>query len=293
MDYIPHVSVIVPAYNEAKVIAMTIRSLQAQDYGGRLDVVVVDDGSPDGTGVVAAEAFADEPRVSVFTKLNGGKSTALNYGIHRARGEIVVCLDADTVFEPRTIAELVGPLRDASVGAVAGNAKVGNRLKLVTRWQALEYVTSQNTDRRAFDLLNCITVVPGAVGAWRRTAILEAGGFSHDTLAEDQDATIELRKRGWRIGYAEHAVAWTEAPDCFRTLVRQRFRWSSGTLQCTWKHRSTLFRRAYGSLGTIAMPNTLRFQPLFTAVSPLADLMFLGSRLSVGLTYVEHGATFA
>ncbi len=292
-DYAPHVSVIVPAYNEAKVIEMTIRSLLAQEYRGRLDVVVVDDGSPDGTGAAAAAAFADESRVSVFTKSNGGKSTALNYGIYRAGGEIVVCLDADTVFEPRTVAELVAPLRDAGVGAVAGNAKVGNRLNLVTRWQALEYVTSQNTDRRAFDLLNCITVVPGAVGAWRRSAILDAGGFSHDTLAEDQDATIELRKRGWRIGYAEHAVAWTEAPDSFRTLVRQRFRWSFGTLQCTWKHRGTLFRRAYGSLGTIAMPNTLLFQLLFTAVSPLADLMFIGSLLSVGLTYFEHGATFA
>lgn len=292
-DYAPHVSVIVPAYNEAKVIEKTIHSLLAQQYAGTLDVVVVDDGSPDGTGAVAQAAFANEPRVSVFTKSNGGKASALNFGIYRAGGEIVVCLDADTVFEPQTVAELVAPFRDAGVGAVAGNAKVGNRLNLVTRWQALEYVTSQNVDRRAFDLLNCITVVPGAVGAWRRTAVLEAGGFTHDTLAEDQDATIELRKRGWRIGYAERAVAWTEAPDCFRTLVKQRFRWSFGTLQCAWKHRATLFRRRYGTLGTIAMPNTLLFQLFFTAVSPLADLIFVASVLSVGLTYLEHGPTFA
>lgn len=291
--YTPHVSVIVPAYNEAKVIEKTIRSLLAQDYIGRLDVVVVDDGSPDGTGAIAQTAFADDPRVTVLVKTNGGKASALNYGIRRALGEIVICLDADTIFEPKTIAELVDPLRDPQVGAVAGNAKVGNRLNLVTRWQALEYVTSQNVDRRAFDLLNCITVVPGAVGAWRRSAVLEAGGFSHDTLAEDQDATIELRKRGWRIAYAERAIAWTEAPDSFASLAKQRFRWSFGTLQCAWKHRATFLRRRFGTLGTVAMPNTWLFQLLFTAISPLADLIFVGSVISVAVTYAEHGPTFA
>ncbi len=293
LDFTPHVSVIVPAYNEAKVIEKTILSLLAQQYRGTLDVLVVDDGSPDGTGDVARDAFPDDGRVSVFTKPNGGKASALNYGIQRARGEIVICLDADTVFEPQTIAELVYPLRDPQVGAVAGNAKVGNRLNLVTRWQALEYVTSQNVDRRAFDLLNCITVVPGAVGAWRRSAVLMAGGFTHDTLAEDQDATIELRKRGWRVAYAEHAVAWTEAPDTFRSLVKQRFRWSFGTLQCAWKHRGTFMRREFGTLGTVAMPNTWLFQLLFTAISPLADLLFVLSVIGIGVTWMEHGATYA
>ncbi len=293
LDYTPHVSVIVPAYNEAKVIEKTILSLLGQRYDGQLDVVVVDDGSPDGTGAVARAAFGDEPRVTVFVKANGGKASALNFGIQRAKGEIVICLDADTVFEVQTIAELVAPLRDPKVGAVAGNAKVGNRLNLVTRWQALEYVTSQNVDRRAFDLLNCITVIPGAVGAWRRAAVLEMGGFTHDTLAEDQDATIEMRKRGWRIAYADRAIAWTEAPDSFKSLVKQRFRWSFGTLQCAWKHRDTFLRRKFGSLGLVAMPNTWLFQLLFTAISPLADLIFVFSVLSVGFTYLEHGATFA
>jgi cellulose synthase/poly-beta-1,6-N-acetylglucosamine synthase-like glycosyltransferase/peptidoglycan/xylan/chitin deacetylase (PgdA/CDA1 family)/spore germination protein YaaH len=293
LDFAPHVSVIVPAYNEAKVIEKTIRSLLAQNYRGTLDVVVVDDGSPDGTGTLAQAAFHDDPRVMVLIKENGGKASALNFGIERARGEIVICLDADTVFEAQTIAELVDPLRDPQVGAVAGNAKVGNRLNLVTRWQALEYVTSQNVDRRAFDLLNCITVVPGAVGAWRRSALLRAGGFTHDTLAEDQDATIELRKRGWRIAYAEHAVAWTEAPDTFRSLVKQRFRWSFGTLQCAWKHRGTCLRREFGTLGMVAMPNTWLFQLLFTAISPLADLIFLFSVIGIGVTWVEHGPTYA
>jgi peptidoglycan-N-acetylglucosamine deacetylase len=291
--YAPSVSVIVPAYNEAKVIERTIRSLLAQRYRGLLEIVVVDDGSPDATGTVARTAFRKEDRVAIFTKANGGKASALNYGIQRATGEIVICLDADTVFERDTIAALVQPMRDPRVGAVAGNAKVGNRINLVTRWQALEYVTSQNVDRRAFDLLNCITVVPGAVGAWRREAILGVGGFSHDTLAEDQDATIALRKAGWRIGYAEAAIAWTEAPACFRTLARQRYRWSFGTLQCAWKHRDALLKWKFGSLGMVALPNTWLFQLLFAALSPLADLIFLVSLVSVGTAYVQHGPTFA
>src|SRR5262249_39583649 len=155
---------------------------------------------------------------------NGGKASALNYGLTHAKGEIVVGLDADTVFRPDTIARLVRPLADPRVGAVAGNAKVGNRLNIVTRWQAVEYVTSHNLDRRAFSLLDCITVVPGAVGAWRKSLVDEIGGFSDETLAEDQDLTLAVRRRGFRIAYADDAIAFTEAPDTLKGLANQRFR---------------------------------------------------------------------
>ena len=176
---------------------------------------------------------------------------------------------------------------------MAGNAKVGNRVNLVTRWQAVEYVTSQNLDRRAFSLLDGITVVPGAVGAWRKSLVEEAGGFSDDTLAEDQDLTLTIRRRGYRIAYADRAVGWTEAPDTLRTLARQRFRWSFGTLQCAWKHRDVLLRPRYGSLGLVAMPNVWIFQLLLPAISPIADLLFLWSLVSVALVKAEHGATYA
>jgi cellulose synthase/poly-beta-1,6-N-acetylglucosamine synthase-like glycosyltransferase/peptidoglycan/xylan/chitin deacetylase (PgdA/CDA1 family)/spore germination protein YaaH len=291
--FAPAVSVIVPAYNEAKVIERTITSLLGQQYPGELEVLVVDDGSPDHTDMAASRAFCREPRVAVYRKPNGGKASALNFGIERARGEIVVGLDADTIFLPNTIARLVAPLADPRVGAVAGNAKVGNRTNLVTRWQALEYVTSQNLDRRAFALLDCITVVPGAIGAWRKELVQEVGGFSDDTLAEDQDLTLAIRRRGHAIAYADDAVAYTEAPDTFRGLAKQRFRWSFGTLQCMWKHRDVLLRRRYGTLGLFAMPNVWLFQLVFAALSPLADLMFLWSLLSVWLTRLEHGATYA
>jgi peptidoglycan-N-acetylglucosamine deacetylase len=179
------------------------------------------------------------------------------------------------------------------LGAVAGNAKVGNRVNLVTRWQALEYVTSQNLDRRAFSLLDGIIVVPGAVGAWRKSLVEAVGGFRADTLAEDQDLTLAIRQAGHSIAYADGAIGYTEAPDSFGALAKQRFRWSFGTLQCAWKYRQTLFRGRYGSLGWAALPNTWLFQLLLPAISPLADLMFAYSLISIGLTRYQHGSTYA
>ena len=291
--YTPSVTVIVPAYNEERVIGSTLRSLLNQVYEGPLDIVVVDDGSPDSTFECVQRDFGSDPRVRAYRKENGGKASALNYGIARASGEIIVCLDADTQFTPSTVARLVAPLHDAKVGAVAGNAKVGNRHNLVTRWQALEYVTGQNLERRAFAVLNAITIVPGAVGAWRKSYVQAVGGFSDDTLAEDQDLTWALGEEGAHVAYADDAIAYTEAPDTISTLIRQRFRWSFGTLQCVRKHFHILFRPRYGALGTIALPNVILFQLFYTAISPLADLLFAWSLVSVLLAWYQHGGTYA
>ncbi len=281
-----------PAYNEERVISSTLHSLLNQVYDGEFDILVVDDGSPDDTFAVVTREFGDDPRVTAYRKENGGKASALNFGIARARGEIVVCLDADTQFTPSTVARLVAPLHDPNVGAVAGNAKVGNRHNLVTRWQALEYVTSQNLERRAFAVLNAITIVPGAVGAWRKAYVQAVGGFSDDTLAEDQDLTWALGEEGVKVTYADDAIAYTEAPDTLSSLIRQRFRWSFGTLQCARKHRHIFLRPKYGALGLIAMPNVWLFQLFYTAISPLADLLFAWSLVSVWLAWRAHGATY-
>jgi peptidoglycan-N-acetylglucosamine deacetylase len=291
--FAPGVSIVVPAYNEGKVVLSTIASLREQRYAGPIQIIIVDDGSSDDTYDLVCESYGSEPGVAVFRKDNGGKASALNYGIVRARHEIVIGLDADTLFAPDTVAELVQPLADPRVGAVAGNAKVGNRINLVTRWQALEYVTSQNLDRRAFSLLDGITVVPGAVGAWRKSLVQSVGGFRNDTLAEDQDLTLNIRRAGYSIAYADGAIGYTEAPDTLKSLTKQRFRWSFGTLQCAWKHRDTLFRPQYGSLGWAALPNVWLFQLLLPALSPIADLMFVFSILGIIQVRYAHGATFA
>jgi peptidoglycan-N-acetylglucosamine deacetylase len=285
-------AVVVPAFNEERVILRTIRSLLASN-GPPFDIVIVDDGSTDDTHGAVTRAFAGEPRVTVFRKPNGGKSAALNFGLRHTAAPIVVALDADTVFHPDTVRLLGAAFSNPRVGAVAGNAKVGNRINLLTRWQALEYITSQNLDRRAFDLLDCITVVPGAVGAWRRELVLDAGGFSEETLAEDADLTMAILRQGFDIVYEERAFAYTEAPDTVRGFLKQRFRWVFGTLQAAWKQRDALLRPRFGALGLIALPNLLVFQVLFPLIGPVMDLQMVLSTGAALIQKHQHPAAFS
>jgi cellulose synthase/poly-beta-1,6-N-acetylglucosamine synthase-like glycosyltransferase len=268
----PLVSIIVPAYNEEVNAVKTVNALLKTSYPN-VELVFVDDGSKDRTFPLVEEAFVADPRVTIVAKPNGGKASALNYGIQRAGGDYVLCVDADTNLDFDAIGIMMEYFSDPSVGAVAGNVKVGNETGLLTRWQALEYITSQNLDRRAFDLLNCITVVPGAIGAFRKDDIVKVGGFTDDTLAEDCDLTIRLLRSGFGVRYASTAIARTEAPETLRMFLKQRFRWSFGIMQCLWKHRDALFNSEYGALGLVALPNTLLFQILLPFLSPLADVV--------------------
>ncbi len=278
----PSVTVLIPAHNEESVIVQTIASVLLSDLKD-LHIIVVNDGSSDRTGELLETNFSHEPRVRIIHQVNRGKAAALNVAMSLADTEIVVTIDADTEIEADAIGKLVRHFSDSTVGAVAGNVKVGNRSRWLTRWQALEYITSQNMEKRAFDLLNCITVVPGALGAWRKKAIEAAGGITADTVAEDADLTIAIRRLGWRVSYDEEAIAWTEAPETAGQLIRQRFRWTFGTLQSFWKHGDTLLRPKYGTLGWIALPNIFVFQLVLPLISPVIDLMFFGSLLLWGL----------
>jgi cellulose synthase/poly-beta-1,6-N-acetylglucosamine synthase-like glycosyltransferase/peptidoglycan/xylan/chitin deacetylase (PgdA/CDA1 family) len=278
----PSVTVLIPAHNEESVIVQTVTSVLLSDLKD-LHIIVVDDGSTDQTGDLLVSNFAHESRVRIIHQVNRGKSAALSLALSQADTEIVVTIDADTEIEADAISKLVRHFSDPTVGAVAGNVKVGNRSRWLTRWQALEYITSQNMEKRAFDLLNCITVVPGALGAWRKKAIEDAGGISADTVAEDADLTIAIRRLGWRISYDEEAIAWTEAPETAGQLIRQRFRWTFGTLQSFWKHGDTLLRPKYGTLGWVALPNIFVFQLVLPLISPIIDLMFFGSLILWGL----------
>ncbi len=223
-----------------------------------------------------ASTFADEiarGRVTVLRQENGGKAKALNYGLQFVTEEIFVGIDADTLIANDAIAYLVPHFQDARVGAMAGNAKVGNRVNLWTRWQALEYITSQNFDRRALNTFSAVCVVPGAIGAWRTEAVRAAGGYKTDTVAEDADLTMALLQNGYKVEYEDRALAYTEAPTTANGLMRQRFRWSFGILQAVWKHRSAFARK--GALGFVALPNIVIFQILLPLVSPFIDIMFV------------------
>ncbi len=274
-SYRPKVAVLIPAYNEEKVIERTVRAALNSDYSN-LRVIVIDDGSRDRTLEVARRAFAREEahgKVLILTKANGGKAAALNYGIeHIQDAELFVGIDADTIIAGDAISRLVPHFINPKVGAIAGNAKVGNRVNLWTRWQALEYITSQNFERRALDVLGAVSVVPGAIGAWRVSAVREAGGYQLDTVAEDADLTMALLRRGYRVEYEDMALAYTEAPTNANGLMRQRFRWSFGILQAVYKHSGVFARK--GALGFVALPNIVIFQILLPLVSPLIDIMF-------------------
>jgi len=285
-NYRPAVSVVIAAFNEEKVISRTIRAVLASRYEP-LDIVVVDDGSKDDTSGEVLRDFGGNPKVRLLRQENGGKASALNRGIAEATGEIIIALDADTIFNRRTIANLVRHFANQEVGSVAGNVKVGNRINPLTYWQSIEYVTSQNLDRRAYAVVNSVSVVPGAVGAWRHEAIVEAGGYTTDTMAEDMDLTWRIRRAGWRIETDSDAIGYTEAPDSFAALFRQRFRWAFGTLQCLWKHRGAVGR--YGWFGSVMLPSLWLFQILFQALSPLIDLQILWTVSKVVGTWWWHG----
>ena len=275
-DGAPLVSVIVPAFNEEVTCEASVRRLLAGDWPA-MEIIFVDDGSRDRTFEIIRAAFANEPRVRAFTKPNGGKASALNYGIERAAGDYLVCIDADTQLAPDAIGELMRAFADPRVVAVAGNVKIGNEVNLLTRWQAIEYITSQSFDRHAFDLLNGIMVVPGAIGAFRKDAVLRAGGFTTDTLAEDCELTVRLLRAGGVVRYQPSAIARTEAPETLRAFLKQRFRWCFGILQSVWKHRDAAFHPRFKGLGMAALPNAILFQFLLPAIAPIADLTMIVS----------------
>ena len=273
LRYLGPASVIVPAYNEAANIAATVRSLIGNDYPS-LEVIVVDDGSTDGTADIV-EALG-LPGVFVLRQANAGKPAALNAGINYAMHDLLVLVDGDTVFEKDTIGRLLQPLRDPAVGAVSGNAKVANRTGLLGRWQHLEYVIGFNLDRRLFDVAGCMATVPGAVGAFRRSALQDADGVSAQTLAEDTDVTMAVVRAGWRVVYEPSAIAWTEAPASLRQLWRQRYRWGYGTMQSLWKHRRALVQRgAAGRLGRRGLGYLMLFQVLLPLTAPMVDIYAL------------------
>jgi cellulose synthase/poly-beta-1,6-N-acetylglucosamine synthase-like glycosyltransferase/spore germination protein YaaH/peptidoglycan/xylan/chitin deacetylase (PgdA/CDA1 family) len=270
----PLVSIIVPAYNEEVNAIKTINNLLNSTYPN-YNIIFVDDGSKDNTYDIVSAAFQYNPKVKVMTKFNGGKASALNFGIANTDAEYILCVDADTNLMPDALSQLMKHFANERVGAVAGNVKVGNEVNLITRWQSIEYITSQNFDRKAFANINSITVVPGAIGAFSKSAIQDAGGFTSDTFAEDCDLTMRILRAGYIVKNENKAIALTEAPETLRMFLKQRFRWSFGVMQSFWKNRDALFNSEYGTLGWIALPNILIFQVLIPLVAPLADLFML------------------
>jgi poly-beta-1,6 N-acetyl-D-glucosamine synthase len=275
-EELPLVSVILPVFNEEPVITRTLEALAVSDYPN-MEVIAVDDGSTDRTLEILRN-FAEKWRgLRVLTQANAGKSAAANLGLAAAAGEILVTLDGDTLFEPQAIRMLARHFYARTdkrpVGAVAGHIKVGNRTGVLTMWQSLEYISGICVTRMAEGVAGAISIVPGACAAWSAKALRAAGGYSHDTMAEDADLTVTLQKLGWAVVQENAAVAWTEAPVTVQGLAKQRLRWTYGNVQVLWKHAELLFRPRYGFLGMIALPYTLLATLVPLAFLPLTVLM--------------------
>jgi len=263
------VTIVVPAFNEEAGIEAAVLSFLDSNHPS-VEVIVVNDGSTDRTAEIVGRLSV--PNLRLVTQANEGKPSALNHGTAVASHELIVTVDGDTVFEPETVSQLVQGFADPQVGAVSGNTKVGNRRRVLGLWQHIEYVMGFNLERRMYEELDCMPTVPGAIGAFRKQALADSGGFSDDTLAEDTDVTMAINRAGWHVVYEEHALAWTEAPSTARGLWRQRYRWSYGTMQAMWKHRSAVRNRHSPGIGRRALPYLLVFQVILPLLAPLIDL---------------------
>jgi cellulose synthase/poly-beta-1,6-N-acetylglucosamine synthase-like glycosyltransferase len=280
----PRVTIVVPVFNEEAVIASALRSLLALRYPS-FDVIVVDDGSTDGTLAQATSLAGTYGSVTVrvVSKVNGGKATALNTGVALARTPFVLCMDGDSRLHPETLRYAMRHFGDPRVGAVAGNVKVVNRNNLWTRLQALEYVEGLNMARRAQGFLRVVNIIPGPIGIFRREALVRAGGYDTDTFAEDADMTLKLLTAGWHVVYEERAIAYTEAPETYLDLIKQRYRWTRGILQALRKRGAWLVAPRRGVAVWISIVVMLFEAVLWPAMNVLGNLLFTVAALSAGV----------
>ena len=280
----PPVTIIVPVFNEEAVIAPAIRSLLELRYP-EFHVVVVDDGSTDRTleRATALEGRYGRSTIRVAGKRNGGKASALNFGIALATTEFVLCMDGDSRLHPDTLRFAMRHFIDPRVGAVAGNVKVVNRNNLWTRLQALEYIEGLNTVRRAQGFLRVVNIIPGPIGVFRRDALVRVGGYDTDTFAEDADLTLKLLTTGWHLSYEERAIAYTEAPEHYLDLVKQRYRWTRGILQALRKRATWLSAPGRGAAVWLSLLVMLFEAVVWPSMNVLGNLLFSVAALSAGV----------
>ncbi len=313
-DSAPPIALLAPAYNEEPTVVESVRSLLALRYPN-FEIVVINDGSRDGTLSVLIEAFelkqvvrhydlaapcatirgvyagANQPRLIVVDKENGGKADALNAGLNLARAPIVCSMDADSLLEPDALLRAVRPFvedpdRVIAVGGCVRVAngcvidrgqvvKVGVPRNFLAALQTMEYLRAFLMARLAWSEARALTIISGAFGLFRRNAVLEVGGYSHRTVGEDMELVIKLHRRfretgrDYRVVFAPEPVCWTEAPESLKILGRQRARWHRGSLETFFRHRTMLFNARYGRIGFVAFGNVL----LVDVIGPLVEAL--------------------
>jgi len=280
-NYFPSISVIIPAYNEEKVIANTIEALIGEDYPKK-EILMVNDGSTDKTLEIANRY---KNQIKVLSKKNGGKATAMNYALRYCSGEIIVVVDADTIIGVGSLKQLAQGFQSDKVAAVAGNVKIRNRNNLITGCQSLEYIASIQVARRVFDYFGSIPIVPGALGAFRKSALIASGVYDKSTIVEDFDITLKVAKSGYVVQGTVKATAYTEAPTTLRDFIKQRKRWYRGNLQVYKRHFNILRNPRFGFLQRLSFP----FMLLSAVIMPIIGFLILTSTI---LTIFNGGIIF-
>ncbi len=287
--YTPFVSIIVPVYNEGKVLRASIDSLLKLDYPN-YEIIIVNDGSTDNTAEVGESLVGLHKgktswvKVSLINKPNGGKSKALNAGIQYSEAEFVLCMDGDSALSPHTLKMGMRHFIDPEVGAVAGNVKVTNRGKPILDLQALEYIEGLNMARAAQGFVKMVNIIPGPIGIFRKRALHDAGYYSSDTFAEDADLTLKILAKGWKIEYEPEAQAWTEAPANIFQLLKQRYRWTRGILQAIRKHKKFLINPIINFNNTLILWSMAFEALVWPAMNIFANLFFITVAIFYGMT---------
>ncbi len=285
-EHPPSVTVLVPAYNEEKVLRRTLECILEASYPDK-EIIVIDDGSTDRTYQIALD-FSDQG-VKVVHRPNGGKSAALNFGLLFARGEIIIIIDADSLIGKNALVEMIRPFRDPEVAAIAGNIKVLNRKNLLTNCQAVEYIANINIFRKALDVFGKIPVVPGPLGAYRRNVLEGSGCYDPDTLVEDFDVTVKTLKTGRVVQASSSALCYTEAPETLSDFIKQRLRWYRGIFQVMWKHHDAGLNRRFGFLQRLTYPYMLLsmiFMPMAGLVIIVSIILAIFSGMGIWLLYM-------
>lgn len=277
-SYKPLVTVLLPAYNEAENIRSAVRSVLQNTYPNK-EIIVLDDGSTDKTGDIVEEICKKNPGepLTLVRLENGGKARALRIGVELAHGELIAVVDGDAALDKAALGMLVRHFNDPKVGAVAGKVETAKEKTVLSAFQALEYAMGQNIDKRATSAVGAVSVVPGPAGVWRKSLLVEAGGFPDDTLVEDQDMTLTVLRMGYKVLYEPAAVTFTETPQTVRNFLKQRFRWVYGTIQCFWKHKGVFIERPLSPLSVLILPNIFFFGIIMPIAYPIIDLILVGA----------------
>ena len=288
-NFNPFVSIIIPVFNEEKILDMTIESLLKLNYSA-YEIIIVNDGSNDNTQEIAERLVGyrsgiyNKIKISLINKENNGKSTALNAGIKISRGEFILCMDGDSQLSPNSIIMAVRHFTNPEIGAVAGNVKVLNRGNFLTDLQALEYVEGLNLARSAQSFMKLVNIIPGPIGIFRKIAIENAGYYDSDTFAEDADLTLRILAAGWKIYYEPKSISYTEAPATLQQLLKQRYRWTRGILQSIRKHKKLLVNPTINFGNTFILWMMLFEALIWPVMNLAANAFFIFAALAFGFT---------